>query len=101
MISACRHVSEPAGRLLQPASLRTNSPALPHSSHFRPEADERQIFVFILNRKTLNAARLPLLEHVCVHISPHWGEIAPVFRKKFTTNEQLGTRHSDEAEAES
>lgn len=32
-----------------------NTPALPHSSHFRPEANQRQIFVFVLNRKKLSA----------------------------------------------
>lgn len=54
------------------ASLHTNTPALPHSSHFRPRANEQQIFVFILNRKTLNAARLLLLLllDMCVHIFP-------------------------------
>lgn len=49
-------------------SLSTNAPALPHSSHFRPEASKRQIFVFILSWKTLNAAG-PLLGHVCLFIA--------------------------------
>lgn len=47
-------------------SLGTNAPALPHSSHFRPEASKRQIFVFILSGKTLNAAGPLLLGHVCL-----------------------------------
>lgn len=38
-------------------SLGTNAPALPHSSHFRPEASKRQIFVFILSWKTLKPGR--------------------------------------------
>lgn len=56
--------------LLQLESLHTNTPALPHSSHFRPEANQRQIFVFILRRKTLNAALMLLLIHVWVYTLP-------------------------------
>lgn len=51
----CAERSGPADMLesLQAVSSREHT-ALPHSSHFRPEANQRQIFVFALNRKTLS-----------------------------------------------